>query len=351
MLDGGGEISYRVVVTHQLSEIRSVLSSRFPGEQISLESSRGSLMVTGVVSSERVRATIMETLSNAIQGGSIIDQITVGGSNVIRLRVVLLEVSRNEAENFGIDWSATVSNNGFFIGADNRGVLRLGKSDDAESGLSAVVDLLVSTGIATIVQETVLTTVNGEQAQFSIGGEIPVPSVINQGTDAEVGNFQLDYKFIGTVLNFTPSIGDGNKLRLLIESEISSETGKVSSVNANTFPTLNSRSFRTTVELEDVRPFVVAGVSRNNSISEMRSNRGTGLSRTIDAVFGTDRITSSTQELVIIVTPLLGDDTRIPIRNRLPDPTSNLEFILSGTPLGKSLGAPDLGKVSAGFKY
>lgn len=351
-LDSGTETAYRIVVTHRLSEIRSVLNARFPGEQIAVESSRGSLMVTGLVSDERTRATVIETLRSATPDSSIIDRLTVGGSNVIRLRVVLLEVSRNEAENFGIDWSATVADNGFFIGADSRGVLRLGTAeDDAESSLSAAVDLLVSSGIATIVQETVLSTVTGEQAQFSVGGEIPVPSFITEGEDSEAGNFQLDYKFIGTALDFTPTIADGNKLRLLIDSTISSDTGNVSTVNGNTFPTLSSRSFRTNVELTDGQPFVIAGVSRNNSIGDLRRSRGPGLSRGVDTVFGTDRVTSSSQELVIIVTPLLEDDTRLSVQERLPSPTSNLEYILSGAPLGKGLGTPELGRIAAGFKY
>jgi len=201
------------------------------------------------------------------------------------------------------------------------------------------------------MQETMLSTVVGEQAQFSVGGEIPVPSFITEAEDAEAGNFQLDYKFIGTEINFTPTIVNQKKIRLLIDSTISSDTGNVSTVNGNTFPTLSNRSFRTNVELQDGRPFVIAGVTRANTASDLRHSRGSGLPRIIDRVFGADRMTNSSQELVIVVTPLLEGDTKLKIQERLPSPISNLEYILSGAPLGKGLSTPRFGTIAAGFKY
>ncbi|MBC7286369.1 pilus assembly protein N-terminal domain-containing protein, partial [Hoeflea sp.] len=154
--DAASDMTFTVVVTHKLSEIRSVIQSRFPGEQIAVESSRGSLMLTGIVSSDRVRETLVTTLESAAPETTIIDRLRVASSNIIRLEVKLLEVSRTQVENFGIDWNATVTANGFFLGTSNRGVLSVGKSDTAESSLNAALDVLISNGIATIAQETVL---------------------------------------------------------------------------------------------------------------------------------------------------------------------------------------------------
>ena len=349
-LDGTSETIFDVTVTHRMSEIRGMLSARFPGQQISVESSRGSLLVSGVVVDERVRATVIETLQGAVSGSNIIDRLSVNGSNIIRLQVLLLEVSRTQVENFGINWTATVADNGFFVGASDRGVLRFGKSEKAETSLSAAVDLLVSSGIATIVQETVLATVGGEAANFSVGGEIPVPRFISNTEGDDAQNFQLDYKFIGTNLSFTPTVAPGNKLRLLIDSTISAADGTVATVNGNAFPNLSSRSFRTNVELEDAQPFVIAGVSRNNTVGDLRKGRA-GFSKLVDSVFGADAVSASSQELLVIVTPLLTERKPVEVTDRLPRVMGNLEFILTGKPGGKILGHASSGLGPAGFKY
>jgi pilus assembly protein CpaC len=350
--DADADMAFTIVVTHKLSEIRSVIRNRFPGEQVSIESSRGSLMVTGVVSSDQIRQTLVTTLESAAPETTIIDRLNVGSSNVIRLEVKLLEVSRSQVENFGIDWTATVTNNGFFLGTSSRGVLTLGQNNTAQSSLNAALDVLVSNGIATIAQETVLSTVNGEEAFFSVGGEIPIPTFIPDSDGSSNGNFQLDYKFIGTSLTFTPSTAPGNKLRLLIDSTISSPGQTTSTVNGNTFPNLNTRSFRTNVELQDRQPFVIAGVSRNDTTNDLRQNRGTGLSRVVDGLFGKDTVTANSQELVVIVTPLLSNSEPVDIQERLPTPQSNLEYILS-KPGGKGSGSPSGSSVfgAAGFRY
>lgn len=346
------DVSFTIVVTHHLSEIRKVIRNRFPREQVSVESSRGSILVTGVVSSDLVRSTLITTLESAAPETTIIDRLNVASSNIVRLEVRLLEVSRSQVENFGIDWTATVAGNGFFLGTNNRGVLTFGKNDGADSSLNAAVDVLVSNGIATVVQETVLSTVNGEEALFSVGGEIPIPTFVPATEGTPNGNFQLDYRFIGTELAFTPSIAPGNKMRLLIDSTISSQGEEASTVNGNTFPNLNTRSFRTNVELEDRQPFVIAGVSRADTSSQLRQDRGTGLSRFVDTVFGQDRVRANSQELVVIVTPLLSDSEPEDIQTRLPAPVSNLEFIFSkGGVSAKTAGRGGSFQGAAGFRY
>jgi pilus assembly protein CpaC len=145
--DADADMAFTIVVTHKLSEIRSVIRNRFPGEQVSIESSRGSLMVTGVVSSDQIRQTLVTTLESAAPETTIIDRLNVGSSNVIRLEVKLLEVSRSQVENFGIDWTATVTNNGFFLGTSSRGVLTLGQNNPAQSSLNAALDVLCPTAL------------------------------------------------------------------------------------------------------------------------------------------------------------------------------------------------------------
>lgn len=330
-LDGSELFHYTVIVTHAMSEIRGNLSQRFPGEAISLESSRGSVMVAGVVSSEQVRENVIRTLEAGIPSSAIIDQLTVSSSNLIRLHVRLLEVNRSRAKRYGIDWSGTIAENGFFVGAQQGGVLRLGYNERARDSLSATIDLLVSNDIATIVQETSLSTVAGQEALFSVGGEIPVPRFISAEPDGgNAANYSLDYKFIGTELAFSPTRAPGNKLRLGIQSSVSSAQPTSSVVNGNTFPNLNTRSFQTQVELADGQSFIIAGLSRNESLAALRDSDGRAGSGLVNRLFGSDRVSDGSKELVVIVTPQLTEPEIERVAEKLVRRPSNLEFLLSG---------------------
>ena len=343
-----------IVVTHNMSELRRTLSERFPDSSVSINSSRGSVLVSGVVDTEQKRQQVIRTIEASVPESAILDELTVSTSNLITLRVRLLEVDRSRANSYGVNWDATVASNGFFLGANSSGVIRLGNDESAVDSLNASLDVLTTSGIVSIVQETLLSTVTGESAEFSVGGEIPIPTYIS-GEQAEgSGNYQLDYKFIGTKLQFTPVNAPGDKLRLEINSEISSTGASVGTVNGDSFPTLRSRAIKTSVELEDQQSFVIAGISRSESNVNLRNGRGPGLSRAVDTVFGADRTTNSDQELVIVVTPLLSENAPVDVTEGLPRPMTNLEFILVGGRDGVSSKTGLLLPVSirhAGFQY
>ena len=349
----GGEKTrtFTVVVTHNLSELTRSLSNRFPDASIGVESSRGSILVRGVVGSEQMRADVIATLRASVPQSAIIDRLSVRTSNHIGLRVRLIEVQQREAGAYGIDWNATVAGNGFALGVDNGGILRLSDDDDAEDSLNASVDLLVNRGVATILQETSLSTVNGGEAVFAVGEEIPVPAVISDSDGADDGNFSLDYKFIGTRLVFRPSSAPGNKLRLDIDSVISNETQTSGTVNGNVFPNLNTRSFQSSVELVDGQSFVIAGLSRRETDASIRGSRGGAFSNLMNRVFGRDLARDSGRDLIVIVTPDLGLGQSISVDHVLPRHATNLEFILSRTGASKGLGGPVQIDGPAGFKY
>jgi pilus assembly protein CpaC len=350
----GATRSYNIVVVHAMTELRSALSRRFPGQQITVQSARGSIMVSGVVADDTQRENVIATLAAAAPGATIIDELNVAGSNMIQLRVRLLEVNRDRVQQYGIDWNGLVAASGFFVGTSDRGVIEIGRRESSADTLTATIDVLVSNGIATIAQETTLSTVSGDRAEFSVGGEIPVPRYVSDNDGAEDSNFQLDYKFVGTQLVFLPSHVPGNKLRLTIESTVSNTLPTTATVNGNTFPNLSSRSFRTNVDLADGQSFVIAGLSQQSTSADLRTSGGNGLGNTVNAIFGNDKVSRSNRELVVIVTPVLGEVTAEPARvTALPPQMSNLEFILSGGRNGdpKSQGIRPGSLGAAGFKY
>ncbi|WP_424978259.1 type II and III secretion system protein family protein [Leisingera sp. S232] len=350
-----GEILFEIAVsvTHNLRGLRATLSQRFPGEAISLASARGSIFVSGVVSTERVHENVLETLRNSVPSSALIDELVVRDSQLIQLEVRLMEISVDQAENYGIDWNGLVASSGFSVGAQsgNSGVISFGYDEtDPATSVDATVDLLVDSGIATLVTQSSLTTVSGKDADFSVGEEIAIPTFSGQ-TDPANGNFSIDYKFVGMNVKFKPQMLPGSKLRLEVNSVISGLQPATTTINGNAFPNLSTRRFATNVELRDNQSFVIAGLSRQETRNTATGESDTIFASTMRRLLGSDSISSSKRELIAVITPRFGNLERRPVEQILARPMSNLEHILSQY----ASKAGSIGKVEvhgpAGFLY
>ena len=342
-----------ISVTHNLRGLRATLSQRFPGETLSLASARGSVFVSGVVSTERVRENILKTIGYSIPGSALIDELVVRDSQLIQLEVKLVEISQDLAENYGIDWNGLVASSGFYVGAQrgNSGVISFGYDEtNPATSVDATIDLLVNSGIATLVTRSSLTTVSGKDADFSVGEEIAIPTFSGQ-TEPATRNFGIDYKFVGMNVKFKPEMLPGSRLRLEVNSIISGLQPATTTIDGNAFPNLLTRRFATNVELRDNQSFVIAGLSRLETRIEAAGENDTIFAATMRRLLGNDSIVSSQNELIVVITPRFGNLERRSVEKALASPISNLEYILSQY-FGK---AGIIGKVEvhgpAGFLY
>lgn len=351
----GRTLDFTIVVSHNLTELRRSIAARFPGENVQFRSARGTLQVGGTVSSEGKRQAILTTLRGIISDSEIVDQMIVSQNNLVRLKVRVLEINLSRVQDFGIDWDLTIANNGFFFSSSNQGLLEFGFSPSlgASSSFSATLNLLIDNNVASIVQETTLAVVNGERAKFRVGSEFPVPQFSGVSEDSQGSNFSIEYRFVGTTLEFSPTFTAGERLRLDIASTVSEVLEEFTEINGNEFPNTTFRSFSTKVDLEDGQPFAIAGLSRDATVDLFRDSSGTILSDAANTVFGADNTRSSRQELVIIVTPILSSPVEKTVEHKLIRPVSNLAHILStkfplpGGTIKSSPTEPEL----SGFQY
>ena len=77
-----------------------------------------------------------------------------------------------------------------------------------------VLQALAEEGLVTIMAEPNLTARSGEPAKFLAGGEYPYSTVSDDGTNVE-------FKDFGIGLNFTPTVIDGNRISLVVGTEVS----------------------------------------------------------------------------------------------------------------------------------
>lgn len=195
----------------------------------------------------------------------------------IMLRVRVAEVNRDRLSELGIDWLIFDRSNrvvegdktiGGFAGSvqpPNKpltlgdGVTGLIKYVGREEEITSIIHALQEKGGLNLLAKPDLICLNGEEADFLVGGEIPIP--ISQSVTSGATFFTIEWKEFGVRLGFTPTVVGEKLVRLVVEPEVSS----LDYSNAVTFsgfniPAIRTRRASTTVELHDGETFVIGGL-------------------------------------------------------------------------------------------
>lgn len=202
--------------------------------------------------------------------------------------------------------------------------------------LSAVLDISRRNGLAKVLSEPTLTTLNGQEAEFLSGGEFPVP-VPQGGSSTSV---TIQFKEFGVGVKFLPVILDSDRINLRLNvsvSELSQDnTVQLAPGGTNStfvIPSLTKRSAMSTVELADGQTIGIAGLISDNVREFVNKFPGLGDIPGIGALFRSQEYRSGQTELVIFVTPHLArpianDRIRLPTDSFVPP--DDLEFYLMG---------------------
>jgi pilus assembly protein CpaC len=247
---------------------------------------------------------------------NIVNLLSIPGEQQVMLMVTVAEVNRTAARSIGMNF--TIQSGKFQFGqltgglitaatgAATGGITSLGgnlpTSIDNGSVLMAI-QALRTLNFARTLAEPNLTTLNGHQASFTAGGEFPVPnSVVLPGGAAQ----SVTYLPFGVQLQFVPYITDRDRIRLQVQASVSTRSAATTEVSGASVPSeLDERTFTTTVDLRDGQTLTVAGLI--NTSYGATSNRVPfwGDLPIIGRTGGSDQVSSSEQELMILVTPVL----------------------------------------------
>jgi len=153
---------------------------------------------------------------------------------MVRLRVRMVEFNARAIGRLGIDWVDNINGPTFAAAGDAIGNNLFRPAAEGFTGLPNTVDpfatyfgiatsitskinFLSGNGDAITLAEPVLSAVNGGQASFLAGGEIPFPTVGNNGQTS------IEFKEYGIRLQVAPTIDSGGNIRTLVDTEISKQ--------------------------------------------------------------------------------------------------------------------------------
>jgi pilus assembly protein CpaC len=336
--DGGTMIAqYDVVV--QPSAFASGESDRrvknaLPNDNIQFEPTPNGVAVTGQVASpedaERAAAIAKSYIGDK---GLLDDRLSVTTSMQVNLRVRIAEIQRNVTRQLGINWQALGKIGRWALEGIQTDAVGLTGSLPTQiaanyngGSFEAILDLLASDGLVTILAEPNLTARSGETASFLAGGEFPVPV----SASANSNTISVAFKTYGVSLSFIPTILSADRISMRVRPEVSqlTNTGAVSVQISNTasvtIPALTVRRAETTVELGSGQSFAIAGLLQDSVNSNVQGLPYLGELPVLGPLFKSDLFQHNESELVIVVTPYivrpvsLANSVRVPTDDFLP---------------------------------
>jgi pilus assembly protein CpaC len=234
----------------------------------------------------------------------------------ILIKAKLIEVKKSALRDIGIDWADVaagpifgtldefVTNEHFRIVPDAvKGLdglpLNLGTNNHyfaMTTIVDSMINLLVNNGDARLLAEPTLTCISGGQADFLVGGEVPIP-VQNQD-----GALNVIFKQFGIILKVEPQANDEGLIRTKVGVEVSSVDKAIQVLGIPGFAT---RKTNTEMNVQTGETMVVAGLFSAEDAKTVVKVPGLGQIPILGELFKSRQFRRGESELVVLVTPLI----------------------------------------------
>ena len=323
-----------VAVALDLEPLRTILAGESDLRAVQARRLSRGVALTGEVDSAASVDRALRLAAGALpEGVPVENELQIAAPQQVNLEVQIAEVHRSVTEDLGVNWEA------FRIRSDQAFGFRVGRviggfpaipgsltstfpggafspeiidgrlSPSAYFGratratrIGAMIDALATAGLANVLARPNVTAVSGESASFFSGGERPIPS----GYDNRTNTILFEYKKVGVLLDFVPTVVDTGRIVLTVRPEVSEpDASQPLVIGPVVLPVINVRRAETTVEVGDGESIVIAGLFSNRSSTNESGLPGLKDVPLLGLLFGTTSIRSNELELIVIVTARL----------------------------------------------
>jgi len=319
---------FDVAVDLELERLMASIRTTAPRARVKAHALLDSVVLTGQVPDAETAERIIEIAS--VFSPRVLNQMHVSGAQQVLLRCTIAEVNRSAARNLGFNgWMGGddfrdmffVNNldginpanigapQGALMTADipfvvgEEGIPITGRSTMSfgfpRAQMQIFVQALRENGLLRVLAEPNLIAINGQEASFLAGGEIPIPIV----TDEKV---KVEFKEFGVKLNFTPAVLAEDRIRLNVTPEVSEpDFANSVTIGGIAIPGFSTRRIETVVELGSGQTFAIGGLLSERVRAVSRQIPGLGDIPVLGALFSSKDYQIDESELVVLVTPEL----------------------------------------------
>lgn len=334
--NGDTVISRTLLVNESMIDLQQMLKIHYPDFDISIRNFSDQVVLTGIVPNDKIKEEIGRFIGELLkkevtkseieftssgsgfeprvdymtsyQYDGIINNLEVAVTKQVNVKLTVAEVSHSFLEQMGFDSLSTTLGGAYSVNMFD-------KIKDALSGAS-LRDILndlsfnQENNIGRILAEPNLSVISGETASFLVGGELPMVTTVDGGSNVQ-------FKEYGILLQLAAKVEKDNKIRLTLSPEVSTLDYQYSSGLYN-LPGLSTRKATTTVELGDGQSFVLGGLlnsQERESLSQVPFISNVPILGSLFKSTGTKR---DKTELIIIanvnlVQPIQPSDIELPM--------------------------------------
>lgn len=257
-------------------------------------------------------AVVAGAVGSTIQ---VVNALTIRGKDQVMLRVTIAEVQRDVVKKLGIDLTSALSNGNWAMKLSTSNPFPItpaitpsmtgsGTWTSGNNSIGGKLSALEQSGLLKTLAEPNLSALSGEQAQFLVGGEYPIPvSQTSTGSGSTIG---VEFKTYGIGLNFQPVVLDEDRISLTVKTEVSELTsdGAVT-ISTLTIPALRVRRASTTLEIPSGGAMVLGGLIKDDVKQALAGTPGLLNLPVLGTLFRSRDFQRSQSELVIFVQPLV----------------------------------------------
>ena len=275
---------------HDVEEATQIISILRRGQAQSIGNG------TNVVTSGQAADVLPDDLLNVAEGMIVINLLRVPGATQVMLKVRIAELKRSAARKMAADFDVKVGD--FLFGSSLAGAANAIVSGTfGADSFEVVLEALEQYKVAKILAQPTLVTMSGQTATFISGGEFAVPTVVGiSGASAAT----TDFRGYGTLLNFTPTVLDKDRIRLQVNPQFST-LNQATSVNG--IFGVDTRSASTTVELREGQVLAIAGLTQQQQAGDTTRLPGLGNWPAVGTLLSRRNVTSAETELLVVISP------------------------------------------------
>ncbi len=314
-----------VTVSKPLGPLQNELAAAAATSGVRVDrDAKGNLIVSGQVEDRTTAEHVLRRV-RALAGpylatdGKVIDRIETATISQVDIKVYVLEVDETALRQLGFDLqSATFHPDGTYtLGGPQFPVVespftginkRAGPIVDGRGftlgaffrtiTLAPTLNLMMQSGHARVLSAPNLVTMPGREANFLVGGQIPIPVAVGPG---QIG---IVYKDFGVKLVVTPTILGENGVETVIAPEVS-DLDFQDGVNINGFivPALKTSRLATDVVTKAGESIVMGGLLRRQEQRTIDKIPLLGDLPILGKLFRSTRYQSSQTDVVFVMTP------------------------------------------------
>ncbi len=224
------------------------------------------------------------------------DLIHIGPAEhlMVHMNAKIVEINNASLKNLGINWQDTIEGFVQFDAATGSGK-EFTWTSDMGTRISSTLNILMQKGKARLLANPQLVARSGEEAQFLVGGEIPIRVVNNNVAD-------VIFKEFGIILMIKPEVRTDGSILAQITAEVSSIDEATS---AEEIPGFRSRKITTSINVQEGETIILGGLMNREESKQVQKFPLLGHIPLLGEFFKNRNLQNARAELLIFVTPHL----------------------------------------------